>query len=104
MQDSTLKILDATLKADPSVSPTERRRILRIVRHGENIDVPFQNGNLHAPRIYNRAAAAVLLGDKTPRYVDQLCKRGLLKKFTPKGNQRAIGICGHSLHAFISGN
>lgn len=102
MQDTTLKILDATLKADASIAPAERNRILKIARNGET--VPFQNSDRHAPRIYSRTEAAKLLGDKTPRYIDLLCKRGLLKKFTPKGNQRAIGICGESLHAFISGN
>lgn len=104
MQDTTLKILDATLKSDASIAPAERNRILKLARWGENIPPPFQNGDRPAPRIYSRAEAAKLLGDKTPRYIDLLCKRGLLKKFTPKGNQRAIGICGESLHAFISGN
>lgn len=103
MKDSTLKICDAAIKADETVTPAERNRILKLAR-GESIPAPVQNGNDHSPRIYSRAEAAKLVGDKTTRFVDLLCRRGLLKKFTPKGNQRAIGICGESLRAFIEGN
>ena|SRR5208283_1987015 len=106
MQDSTLKILDATLKADGSIPITERSRILKLLRNGVLAIPETENGqgNGHEPRIYSRAEAAKLVGDKTTRFVDLLCRRGLLKKFTPKGNKRAIGICGESLRAFISGN
>jgi hypothetical protein len=100
MQDSTVKILDATLRADTTVLPALRNRILKLARTGETAG-PVQNGNGHSPRIYNRDEAAKLLGDRTPQYVDQLCQRGLLKKFVPPGNKRAIGITGASLDAFI---
>jgi hypothetical protein len=101
MQDTTLKILDAALKSDSSVAPAQRNRILKLARNGEV--EPVQNGNSHS-RIYSRAEAAQLLGNKTTRFIDLLCRRGLLKKFTPKGNRRAIGICGDSLHSFVAGN
>jgi hypothetical protein len=102
MQDSTLKILDATLKADLSITAAARTKLLKLARNGEAEQIQINTG--HSPRIYSRAEAAKLLGNRTTRFVDLLCRRGLLKKFTPKGNQRAIGICGESLHAFISGN
>ena len=102
MQDSTLKILDATLKADASITAAERIKLLKLARNGEA--EPEKLGNLHAPRIYSRTEAAKLLGGRTTRFVDQLCKRGLLKKFTPKGSQRAIGISGESLRSFVEGN
>lgn len=103
MNETTLKILEVALKSDATVAAPERNRILKIAR-GESIPAPVQNGNDHSPRIFSRAEAAKLVGDKTTRFVDLLCRRGLLKKFTPKGNKRAIGICGDSLHAFIAGN
>jgi hypothetical protein len=103
MNESTIRILEVALKTDASLAPAERNRILRSVR-GETIPVPVQNGNGHPPRIYSRTEAAKILGDRTTRFIDQLCKRGLLKKFTPKGNVRAIGVSGESLRAFISGN
>ena len=102
MQESTAKILEATLKADATIAAAERNKILKIAR-GESIPAAVQNGNEQTPRIYSRAEAAKLLGGRTTRFVDQLCKRGLLKKFTPKGSQRAIGISGNSLNAFLQG-
>ena len=102
MQAHTVSILAATLKADSTIAPAERTRLLKMIR-GEPMPASDDNGKRQPPRIFSRQRAAELLGDKTPRFVDLLCRRGLLKKFTPKGNQRAIGICGESLHAFISG-
>lgn len=103
MKDSTLKICDAAIKADETVTPAERARKLKIIR-GEVPALTSENGNGHEPRIYSREEAAKMVGDKTTRYIDQLARRGLLKKFTPKGNRRSIGICGESLRAFIEGN
>jgi len=102
MQHTTLKIFDAAIRADSTIAPAEHRRILRLIC-GEAPSAPAQNGNGHEPRIYSREEAAKLLGDKTPRFIDLLCRRGLLKKFTPRGNRRAIGVCGESLRAFIEG-
>jgi hypothetical protein len=102
MQVITLNILNATLRADASITAAERNRILKIARNGESTETE-KNG--HEPsRIYSRAEAAKLLGDKTTRFVDLLCRRGLLKKFTAPGSQRAIGITSASLESFIGGN
>jgi len=101
MNDATLKIIDATLRTDGSVTAALRRRVLAFAS-GTTEPVP-QNGN-DQPRIYSRLEAAKLLGDKSLRYIDLLCRRGLLRKFIPKGNCRSIGVCGESLRAFIEGN
>lgn len=100
MNDATVRILDAALKADATVTPAIRAKILKLAKSGDTTE-PVRNGNGHSPRIYNREEAAKLLGDRTPQYVDQLCQRGLLKKFIPAGNKRAIGITSASLAAFI---
>jgi hypothetical protein len=106
MQLGTLKILEITLKSDSTVATAERNRILKIARNGALAGPETENGhgNNHEPRIFSREEAAKMVGDKTTRFVDLLARRGLLKKFTPKGNKRAIGICGESLRAFIEGN
>ena len=102
MNESTLQILIATLKADASIAPGDRNRILKLVRGGAL--EPIQNGNGNGPpRIYSRDQAAEMVGGRTTRYIDQLVRRGLLQKFTPKGNVRSIGITGKSLNAFIAG-
>jgi hypothetical protein len=102
MQTNTITVLESLLKTDNTVSPVERRMILKMAR-GESAPALTQNGSGHAPRIFSRTEAAKILGDRTTRFIDKLCARGLLKKFTPPGNQRAIGISGESLHSFISG-
>ena len=102
MTDATIKIIEVTLKSDASVSPVQRSKILKFARNDAN-DAPVENRNAIEPRIYSRDEAAKLLGGKTTRFVDLLCRRGLLKKFTPPGNRRAIGISGESLRAFVLG-
>jgi hypothetical protein len=100
MQDHTLQILAATLKADSTIGPAERTRLLKTIR-GEPTPAPVQVD--HESRIYSRKQTAELLGGRTTRYVSQLVKRGLLTRFLPRGNKRAIGITGESLRQFISG-
>ena len=102
MNDTTIKILEVTLKSDASVSPIQRNKILKLARN-EIADAPDEKRSGIEPKIYSRAEAAKLLGDKTTRFVDLLCRRGLLNKFTPPGNRRAIGISGESLRAFVLG-
>jgi hypothetical protein len=53
-------------------------------------------------RVFSRAEVAELLGRKTPRYVDLLVSRGLLKRFVPRGNKNSIGITATSLRQFLA--
>jgi hypothetical protein len=101
MQTQTVKILEAALLADSTITPQARNRLLKLARNGDADGV--ENEHQPEPKIYSRAEAAKLVGDSTPRYIDQLAARGLLKKFVPPGNQRSIGITGESLRAFIAG-
>jgi hypothetical protein len=101
MQTHTFTILDTTLRTDSTVSPAHRKLILDAAR-GEQSAAPPE-GNSRAPRIYSRTETAKLLGDKSCRFVDLLVRRGLLKKFTPKGNQRSIGITAESFNRFLEG-
>lgn len=102
MQVHFLEIISTALQADSTVTPAERKKFLRLLR-GETAPAPDGNGNHQPPQIYSREQAAKLLGNKTTRFVDLLCRRGLLKKFTPKGNQRSIGITAESFNHFIEG-
>ena len=78
MQETTIKILEVTLKSDASITPAERNRILKLLRNG-TLAAPAESGTGHEARIYSRAEAAKLLGDKTTRFIDLLARRGLLK-------------------------
>jgi hypothetical protein len=100
MQTNTITVLETLLKTDNTVSPVERRMILKMAR-GESAPALTQNGSGHAPRIFSRAEAAKLLGDKTPRFIDLLVQRGLLQRFVPPGNKRGIGVTSTSLHQFL---
>jgi len=102
MQAHTVQILAATLRADSTIAPAERNRFLKIIR-GEIPALTSEHSNGHlTPRVYSRSQAAELLGGRTTRFVDLLCRKGLLKKFTAPGSQRSIGITSASLEAFIS--
>ena len=101
MQTHTLTILETTLRTDSTVTAPQRKKILDAAR-GETAPPP--DGNRQPPRIYSREETAKLLGDRSTRFVDLLCRRGLLKKFTPKGNRRSIGITAESLNRFIEGS
>jgi len=103
MQTHTITILETTLRTDSTVSATQRKKILDAAR-GEAAITQEANGNRQPQRIYSREETAKLLGDKSTRFVDLLCRRGLLKKFTPKGNQRSIGITAESFNRFIEGS
>ena len=85
MLTTTIIALEAILKADHTVSLLERKKILALAR-GENVAFARTKNEPNCPappRIYSRSQAAELLGGKTTRYVDLLCRRGLLKKFLP---------------------
>ena len=101
MQTHTLTILETTLRTDSTVTAPQRKKILDAAR-GETAPAP--DGNRQPPRIYSREETAKLLGNRSSRFVDLLCRRGLLKKFTPKGNSRSIGITAESLTRFIEGS
>ena len=98
MEERTVKILEATLRADATIAPADRNRILKIARGETAAPAPIGRNE---PRIYSRAEAGKLLGGRTTRFVDSLAKRGLLQKFIAPGNRRAIGITARSLNQFL---
>lgn len=102
MQEHILQTLDAVLRTDNSISPAQRRKILTVIR-GEPTPAPGGNSNRQPPRIYSREQTAELLGRKSTRYVDKLCRAGLLEKFTAQGNRRSIGITAKSFEQFLEG-
>ena len=102
MNDSTVKILDVTLRADSSVTPAERNRILKVIR-GEPMPAPPDGNGNRQPRIFSRAECAKLLGGKSARFIDLLCRKNLLKKFIAPGCQRSIGVTSASLEKFLEG-
>ena len=100
VETTAAKVREQILTA--TVTAGQRSKILKLARGEEPQSTSAQNSNSHEPRIYSREETAKILGNRSLRYIDQLCRRGLLQKFIPKGNRRAIGIYSRSLRAFIA--
>ncbi|MGD0351614.1 MAG: hypothetical protein ABSB84_15070 [Verrucomicrobiota bacterium] len=102
MQLHTVEILTATLKADNTIADNERKKILKVIR-GEPLPASDDgNGKHPQQKIYSREQVAEQLGGRTTRFVDKLCRAGLLEKFRPRGHRRAIGITAKSLSQFLT--
>jgi len=100
MLDSTLELIRAGLKTDPTLSFAERTRLLMILRnHGRQTQLPETDRKV--PRIIRRKQAAERLNSSL-RFVDLLARQGVLKKCILPGRQRAAGILESSLLAVLT--
>jgi hypothetical protein len=100
MLPTTIDVIKAGLKSDPSLSSADRARILVAIRNGANtpkID-PATNSE---PRLVRRAEAARRLGCSL-RLVDKLAKDGVLPKRRLPNRQRAAGFLESDLIALIT--
>jgi hypothetical protein len=99
MLDSTIELIRAGLKTDPTLSLAERARLILILRnHGRQTQPPQA---VHAePKIIRRKQAAERLNSSL-RFVDLLARQGVLKKCTLPGRRRAVGILESSLLAVL---
>lgn len=100
MLPTTIDVIKAGLKSDPSLSAADRARILAVIRNGANapkID-PATNGEV---RLIRRAEGARRLGCSL-RLVDRLAKDGVLLKRRLPNRKRAAGFLESDLNALIS--
>ena len=96
MQTATKAIISATLAADASLSPTERKTLLAALERGAvNQADPI-------PRILRRKEVASLLGVSEKR-VDQICNAGGLVRVHSPGAKRAMGFSESSVRALVEG-
>jgi hypothetical protein len=100
MLDSTIELIRAGLKTDPTLSVAERTRIVLVLRnYGKQTQQPqIQQG---APKIIRRRQAAERLNSSL-RFVDLLARQGVLKKCVLPGRKRAVGILESSLSAVLT--
>jgi len=90
MLETTIDVFKATLKSDPTVSPSDRSRYLEYARNG--LGTPkLEPPTPAAPRILRRKTAAERLG-RSVRAVDLLAAQGILRKIKLPGRQRAAGF------------
>lgn len=103
MLDITSELIRVAVKGDKTINQNTRAKIFTFLRDPEQKPTAEVNGK--QPRIHSREQVAAILGGKSPRYIDLLCRNGFLKKFTPKGHKRALGVTAESLDRFLeSGN
>ena len=98
MQPSTLEIVKAGLRADPTVSPSERVRLLAMLRAGPDA----WPATPHAvPCLLRHDEAARRLGGVTKKTVNNLARSGLLTPVRLPGRVRALGFRESDVMALI---
>ena len=102
MLQTTVEILRSGLKADPTISPIERTRLLKLLRHGEDPQSAKPEAPI-APKVLQRKEVAARLG-RSLRFVDKLARAGTLRKVLLPGRQRAIGFAEADITALIEGS
>lgn len=100
MLNTTADAIRSLLKADPSLTPGDRRAILAQARnHGRTTD---DHKEAAGPQLITRKQAAALL-NRSPRTVDLLAKAGSLERVYLTGMQRAAGYRKADVVALIQG-
>ena len=104
MLETTIQIIKSGLKADPSVTPHDRAKIIAAVRNGPDAEKPDrdQARKQALPRIVRRSEAAQMYGCSL-RLIDRLAEQGVLRKIRLPGRQRGAGFLESDLLAVIAG-
>lgn len=107
MLDTTIQIVKSGLKADPTVSPRERTKILAALRSGLgtatiNLTEPPETSQQRIQRIVRRTEAARMYGCSL-RLIDRLAAQGVLEKVRLPGRKRGAGFREADLLALIVG-
>lgn len=91
MNSTTIELLRAALKSDPTVSPAGRARLLAQLRQypdGLRANPPPEN----LAAIWTRKRVAEAMGSRSLRFVDRLAQDGILEKVKLPGRQRGAGF------------
>ena len=99
MLATTLKIVRSGLEADPTVSPSDRTRLIALLRNGQTTPEE-EPATERVPRIIRRAEAANRLACSL-RLVDRLAADGILTKRKLPGRVRAAGFLESDLNALL---
>jgi hypothetical protein len=100
MLNTTIEILRSGLKADPTLTPHERARLLAALRQPETPKLPPEYST--EPRLIRRAETARRLS-RSLRFVDKLAASGVLAKRKLPGRVRASGFLASDVDALIQG-
>ena len=100
MLNTTFEATKGLLKADPTISPQERSKILKLIQRGGE---PPASQSKEPPRLLRRKEAAERLSISL-RTLDQWARDGLLTKVTLPGKTRACGFSSEAIDALVGGN
>ena len=98
MLQTTTAAIGSILKADPSITPDDRRAVLAAVRNHGRTDSPPPTG----PQLITRKQAAQMLG-RSPRLIDLLASTGTLTRVTLPGRVRSAGFRKSEVVSLIEG-
>jgi len=102
MQTTSLDAVKAILKADPSLTPTDRARIVASVRnHGKEVET-LRTAPVAEKHILTRAEVARRF-NRSLRFVDHLAKAGTLRRVKLPGRIRACGFLADEVERVMSG-
>ena len=102
MFGATMDAMRALLKADASLTPTDRARILASIRnHGKENAAPRAVAVLEK-RIFTRAAVARRF-NRSLRFVDALAKAGALHRIRMPGRKRGCGFHSEEVERLMAG-
>lgn len=102
MLPTTLDATRAVLKADPSLTATDRARILSALRNHGKAAESKTNERESEPRLIRRSEAARRLGASL-RSIDAWSKAGLLHKVRLPGRIRSFGFRETEVNKLIEG-
>lgn len=103
MLPTTFEATRAVLKADPTVAPQERSRILILIRnHGANDGQKSGGATAVKDRILRRSEVADRF-DRTTRAIDKWARQGLLTRVKLPGRKRAVGFRESEVEALMRG-
>jgi hypothetical protein len=91
MLPTTVDAVKALLKADPSLTPSDRTHIVGAVRNHGRPTEPQPTPVRQGARILTRAEVAKRFG-RTLRFVDTLSAQGVLRRVTLPGRIRSCGF------------
>jgi len=100
MLNTTLEIVRSGLKADPTLTPQDRTRLLAALREPA-VQKPAPITSTE-PRLIRRAEVARKLS-RSLRFVDKLAASGVLAKRKLPGRMRASGFLASDVDALIQG-
>ena|SRR5438067_2277670 len=102
MLSSTIEVIRSAMKADSTISPEERTRLIALLRSPKQKPETEKQSDKKAV-VLQRCEVAQRFG-RSLRFVDRLAKSGVLRKVTIPGHKRATGFRESDVEALIAGN